>query len=415
MAGPIELLAPAGNPEKLRLAIQYGADAVYLAGLDFGLRAYGGNFTPDELAAAIIYAREHQVKTYLALNILAHPGDLAGLRQFVRDLPDPGPDAAIVSDPGVFAILREERPEIRLHISTQASVTNDRTCCFWHDQGASRIVLARELTLAEIRRIRENIPPELELEGFVHGAMCMAYSGRCLLANFLSGRDSNRGQCSQPCRWRYHLVDENQPDRPLTVTADDRGSYFFSSRDLCLIEHIPELIAAGLNSLKIEGRGKSAFYAATTVKAYREALDRYAADPAGYAADPVWLDDLRKTVHREFDTGFYFTEPQRDPKIFLSDTSQREAAVVGIIKAWLPESGLALVEQRNKIQEGETVELVRPRGRHVDIRIAGLLDLERKPIASTPHPLMLYYLPLPEAAAPGSFLRRLGDKDRPMN
>jgi len=303
---------------------------------------------------------------------------------------------------------------MKIHISTQASVTNARTCRFWQEQGASRIILARELTLGEIRQIRQEIPAELELEAFVHGAMCMAYSGRCLLSNFFSGRDSNRGRCTQPCRWKYEIAEEKRPDLPLTVASDSRGSYLFNSRDLCMIEHIPELAEAGLSSLKIEGRVKSAFYVATVVKAYREALDRYLDDPAGYVCDPAWLADLRKTVHREFDTGFYFTPPAEDAKIFTADTSLREAAVVGIIRAWLPESGLALVEQRNKIVTGDWLELVQPEGRHQDVQALGLTDLERRPIGSTPHPQMFYYLPLTEAVVPGAFLRRLGDKDKPV-
>jgi putative protease len=409
----IELLAPAGDLEKLKMAVLYGADAVYLAAPDFGLRAYSNNFTPEEMLEGIALAHASNVKAYLALNILAHQADLVILRQSVRSLLATSPDAVIVSDPGVFCLIREEAPAMKIHISTQASVTNSRTCRFWHDLGASRIVLARELTLGEICEIRQDVPARLELEGFVHGAMCMAYSGRCLLSNFYSGRDSNRGRCSQPCRWKYEVIEEKRPDQPLVVTGDKRGSYLFNSRDLCLIEHIPALAQAGLDSFKIEGRVKSAFYVATVVKAYREALDCYMTDPESYVFQPEWLADLRKTVHREFDTGFYFVPPQEDPKIFTADANQREAAVVGIIRGYLPESGLALVEQRNKIEAGDYLELVLPTGRHVDFQAAGLLDLERRPLAATPHPQMYYYLMLPVTASPGAFLRRLGDKDRP--
>lgn len=242
----------------------------------------------------------------------------------------------------------------------------------------------------------------------------MAYSGRCLLSNFYTERDSNRGRCSQPCRWKYEVVEEKRPDHPLTIEGDNRGSYIFSSRDLCLIEHIPALAQAGLNSFKIEGRVKSAFYVATVVKAYREALDSYMADPAGYVFNPALLDDLQKTVHRQFDTGFYFSTPQQDPKIFAANTNLREADFVGIVRAWLPDSGLALVEQRNKIITGEWLELVQPNGRHLDILASEILDLERRPIDSTPHPQMMYYLPVTESIQPGAFIRRLGDKDRPV-
>jgi U32 family peptidase len=440
----IELLAPAGDPEKLRAAIQYGANAVYLSLRDFSLRAAGGNFTPRELSEAVAYAHARQVKVYLALNYLAHPTDMERLRGVLLDVLGSGagsgtqldpaaddkldlvavhrpdlasglcPDAVIVADPGVFSLVREICPSIKIHISTQASVTNAAACRFWHSQGASRIILARELTLAEIRDIRAAVPESLELEAFVHGAMCMAYSGRCLLSAHLSRRDSNRGRCSQPCRWRYQVREVHEasrPDLPLDVESDERGSFIFNSKDLCMIEHIPELLSAGLSSLKIEGRVKSAFYVATVVKAYREALDHYQADPATYQMNPAWLEDLRKTVHRSFDTGFYFTPPQEDAKIDSEDTAVREAAVVGLVRAWLPDSHLALIEQRNKISDGEQLELVQPEGRHRNVPVAGLLDLERRPIGSTPHPGMLYFLPLEDAAVPGAFLRRLGDKD----
>ncbi len=407
----LELLAPAGDPEKLRMAVQYGADAVYLAAPDFSLRAFSGNFTPAEMAESIAFAHEQGVKVYLALNMLAHQEDLINLRQALPELLATGPDAVIVADPGVFSLIREQAPTLKIHISTQASVTNARTCRFWYEQGASRIVLARELTLSEIREIRQDIPSELELEAFVHGAMCMSYSGRCLLSNYYSGRDSNRGRCTQPCRWKYEVIEEKRPDQPLTIAQDHRGSYIFSSRDLCMIEHIPALATSGLSSLKIEGRVKGAFYAATVVKAYRAALDAYQGDPDGYTFDPGWLADLQKTVHRDFDTGFFFATPQEDAKIQPAHTNVREAAVVGIVRAWLPDSGLMLVEQRNKITAGDQLELVQPKGRHLELTADRLLDLERQPITSAPHPQMMFYLPMSERVIPGAFLRRLGDKD----
>jgi putative protease len=409
----MELLAPAGDPHKLAMAIQYGADAVYLGAQAYSLRAQAGNFSLEQLQAALADAHSQGVKVYVTLNILAHPADLPGMRELLRDLAVLKPDGLIIADPGVFALARQEAPDRPIHISTQANVTNAESCRFWSAQGASRIVLARELTLAEIRAIRADIPAELELEAFVHGAMCMAYSGRCLLSNLLTGRGANQGQCAQPCRWEYEIHEVKRPDQPLRLVEDERGSYLFNSRDLCLIEHLPALAAAGITSLKIEGRVKSAFYVATVVKAYREALDALAADPDHYQCDPAWLADLAKTVHRPFDTGFYFTRPQADAKIYLTDTQVREAAVVGLIQAYLPDSGLALVEQRNRVLDGEMLELVRPDGRHIDLPAAGLLDLERRPIMATPHPRMFYYLPVPEPVKPGSFLRRLGDKDQP--
>jgi putative protease len=409
----IELLAPAGDRTKMEMAIYYGANAVYLGSQQYSLRAQSANFALDQLRDAINYAHQRQVKVYVAANILAHPGDLSGLRDLVRDLRPLGPDALIVSDPGIFALVRQEAPEIALHISTQASVTNAAAARFWASHGASRIILARELTLREIAEIRQDIPAELELEAFVHGAMCMSYSGRCLLSNYLVGRGANQGECAQPCRWEYEVREVKRPDQVLHLTEDARGTYLMNARDLCMIEHIPELAAAGLSSFKIEGRVKSAFYVATVVKAYRQAIDRFAADPDHYQTDPAWLEDLSKTVHRPFDNGFYFTAPKEDAKIYLEDTQVREAVVVGIVQAYLPDSGLALVEQRNKIVAGEALELVAPQGRHIDLVAEGLLDLERRPITATPHPKMFYYLPVPEPVKQGAFLRRLGDKDKP--
>jgi len=408
-----ELLAPAGDRKKLETAIAYGADAVYLGSKLFSLRAQSGNFTLEEVSDAIQYAHAHQVKTYVAANILAHPADMPALREFMRAIRPIGPDALIISDPGIFAVAREEAPEIPIHISTQASVTNAESVRFWARQGACRIVLARELGLDEIRAIRDLAPPEIELEAFVHGAMCMAYSGRCLLSNFLTGRGANQGECAQSCRWEYEVREVKRPDQPLLMTEDERGTYLMNSRDLCMIEHLPALHAAGIDSFKIEGRVKSAFYVATVVKAYREAIDQYLADPGHYTVDPAWLSDLSKTVHRPFDTGFYFHRPAEDAKIFLQDTQVREAAVIGVVEAYLPDSGLAFVQQRNKVSAGETVELVQPKGRHLELVVQGLLDLERQPITSTPHPKMSYFLPVPQPVAPGSFIRRLGDKDTP--
>ncbi len=409
----IELLAPAGDRAKMEMAIAYGANAVYLGSQQFSLRAHSKNFSTDALRSAIAYAHERAVKVYVAANILAHPEDLTGIRTLMRELSDVRPDALIISDPGVLQIARQEVPDLPLHISTQASVTNGESARFWAAQGASRIILARELTLKEIAAVRKDLPEEVELEAFVHGAMCMAYSGRCLLSNFLAGRSANHGECSQSCRWEYEIREIKRPDQPLLLTEDEHGSYLLNAKDLCMIEHIPELVASGLTSFKIEGRVKSAFYVATVVKAYREAIDQYLADPEHYTTDPRWLKDLEKTVHRPFDTGFYFQQPQKDAKIFLQDTQVREAAVVGIVQAYLPDSGLALVEQRNKIRSGDAIEIVPIKGPHLDVAATGLLDLERRPIEATPHARMFYYLPVPEPVAQGSLIRRVGDKDTP--
>ena len=290
-------------------------------------------------------------------------------------------------------------------------MTNAGGCLFWHRAGAKRIVLARELTLAEIMAIRRDLPDDLELEVFVHGAMCVSYSGRCLLSNFFTGRDGNRGKCAQPCRWKYHVTEENRDGQPLEIAEDERGTYLFNSRDMCMIEHIPELIRAGIHSFKIEGRIKGAFYAATATKAYREAIDRYETDPENYAFDPEWLMDLEKTVHREFCTGFYFDRPMDQAQIFSGNTYMREATVVGIIREYDSATKRAVIEQRNKIFDGDRLEVVSPRGRHFDIIAQNMQDENGQPIQSTPHPQMLFTMPMRVPVGPESFLRRLGDKD----
>ncbi|MDW7655867.1 MAG: U32 family peptidase [Bacillota bacterium] len=409
----MELLAPAGDADKMRIAIRYGADAVYLAAQDFGLRAASANFSSQELKDAVAYAHQRGVRVYLTVNILAHPDDLERFGKQVDDLAGAGADAMIVADPGIFSLIRKKAPDMKIHISTQASTCNAESCLFWHRLGAGRIVMARELTLAEIARIRRETPDTLELEAFVHGAMCLAYSGRCLLSAWFTGRDANRGRCAQSCRWSYELREIKRPDQPIVVHEDTRGTYLLNSRDLCLIEYLPELAAAGLNSLKIEGRVKSSFYVATVVKAYRAALDAWMADPHHWRPDPAWLADLQKTVHRPFDTGFYFAKPQQDAKISTGELDQREAVVVGLVKAWLPESNLALVEQRNRIQKGDQLELVEPKGPYRPFIAETLLDLERKPIEATPHPRMLFYLPFKEVVEVDSFIRRRGNKDMP--
>ncbi len=420
----IELLAPAGDMNKLDMAIKYGADAVYLGTTAYSLRAASGNFDLSYgLPAAVEKAHEHGLPAYATMNILATPEDFRAAEDAVRAIADSGADAVIISDPGMFALAKETRPELEIHISTQASTSNARACRFWYEQGARRIVLARELSMEDIRRIRSEIPDDLELEAFVHGAMCMAWSGRCMLSAHLTGRSANKGACTQTCRWRfrsepaeqYLLTEMKRPEDQLLMEEDQRGTYIFNAKDLCMIEHIPELISSGISSFKIEGRTKSPFYVATVVKAYRQAIDTWAENPANYQMDPDWLRDLTQTVHRPFDTGFYFTSPQEDAKVFEDDTMIREAAVVGMVKGWLPDSKLVLVEQRNKISLGDELELVQPRGRHIKLRADKILDIEQKPIESTPHPQMMYYLPMEEHVSPGAFIRRSGDKDKPAD
>lgn len=408
----IELLAPAGNIEKLKSAILYGADAVYLAGKDYGLRAFSGNFSKKEINEAVIYSHSKDVKVYVTINIFGHPDDFLGLEEYISFLYKCGVDAVIVSDPGIFSVVRKIAPNLEIHISTQASVTNALAAQFWHKAGAKRIVLARELTLDEIINIRKEISEEIELEAFVHGAMCMAYSGRCLLSNYFTGRDANKGECAQPCRWKYTLQEEKRPQMPIEAFQDEKGTYFMNSKDLCMVEHIPELIKSGISSFKIEGRMRGVFYVSTVTKAYREAIDSYYLDPEGYIFDPEIMESLTKTVHREFDTGFYFTRPGMDAKISYDETYIKEAKVAGIILEYDSTNKRAIIEQRNKIFEGDKLEVVSPRGKHFEIRAKDLKDCKGNSINSTPHPKMKYSISMRIPAVNGSFIRILEDESK---
>ncbi len=409
----VEILSPAGDREKLEAAVAFGADAVYMAGKSLGLRAGSANFSRDEMADAISWAHSRGVRCYITMNILAHEDDFRGLEEEILFLHDAGADALIVSDPGIFSTIRSVCPDMEIHISTQANVTNAKTCRFWYELGAKRIVLARELTLREIFAIRRDIPPDLELECFVHGAMCVSYSGRCLLSNLFTGRNANHGECAQPCRWRYYVTEEKRPDMNLPIEEDDRGTYIFNSKDICMIDHIPELIEAGITSFKIEGRIKGAFYAAATTKAYREAVDAYYRDPATYSTDPYLRELLERTVHRVFDTGFFFDSPREDSKIFSENTYIRPAFVAGVVIGYDPARQAAIVSQRNKINIGDELHVLAPKTRPDIIRATGLLDKDLQSIASTPRAMMLYYLPVPYELEKNSYLIRIGDKDTP--
>jgi len=368
----VELLAPAGNFEKLEIAIHYGADAVYLAGKAFSLRDYSGNFTIDEMAAAVELAHRNHVRVYVACNIYPRDEDMKALREFLVNLGDIRPDGLIVADPGVAAVARTDIPEIPLHISTQANTTHTAAAAFWHRFGAVRINAARELSLKEISRMASAVP--MEVEAFVHGAMCIAYSGRCLLSTFMAGRDSNRGKCAHPCRWEYAVVERMRPGQVMPVTADEHGSYVFNSRDLCMIEYLPEMMAAGVAALKIEGRMKGIHYLATVVKTYREAIDRFLADPAGYRCDPGWIEELHRIHHRGYCTGFYMG----DPDAVMPDTQKKAAPPPWRFAAKVltnTENGHLRVEVRNKIETGDTIEVLPAKGAH---RSAGV-DRIRSP------------------------------------
>lgn len=411
---PMELLSPAGDFEKLKTAILFGADAVYLAGQDFGLRAFSKNFSIEELGEAIVYAHKHGVKVYQTLNIMAHPEDFEPMERYLKtlnvELPEL-PDAFIISDPGVFQLCGEILPDVERHISTQASVTNAGTAKFWAAQGATRVILARELRLHEIRAIRDATPDRLELETFVHGAMCMSYSGRCLLSNLLTGRGGNQGECAQPCRWRYSFAEEKRDEVVFDLAEDERGSYFFSSADLCMIEHLAEMQAAGIHSLKIEGRMKGAYYTAMTTKVYRQALDRLLeVGPEAWEVDPAWIEELGNLSHRRYSTGFYFAGPGEQPQLNFDESYKSEATVVGLLLGH-DEDSLSF-EQRNKILTGEDLELVTP-GKIYPLKAIDLRDEEGVPIDEMPHPqarFRIHGVSLHEDFIPGSFLRRKGSQ-----
>ncbi|GAA0124178.1 MULTISPECIES: U32 family peptidase [Clostridium] len=383
-----EILAPAGNLEKLKTAINFGADAVYLGGSKLNLRAFADNFSNEELKEGIKYAHDREKRVYVTLNVFPHNEDLEGLEEYLKELYELGTDAIIVSDPGIIMTAREVVPELEIHLSTQANNVNYKSAIFWHKQGVKRIVLARELTLEEVAGIKDKIPESLELEIFVHGSMCMSYSGRCLLSNYMTGRDSNRGACAQPCRYKYKLVEEKRNEEYFPIMEDDRGTYIMNSKDLCMIEYIPELVKTGSVSLKIEGRMKSAYYVATVVKAYKEALDTYMKDPEGYEFNPKWLQQLDRPSHRKYYTGFYLGD--KDSQIYESSSYIRNYDIIGIVKDFNKEEGIATIEQRNKIFDNDTVEVLRPVGDNIEVKLTEMKDENGKEIESAPSAQMIF-------------------------
>lgn len=400
----IELLAPAGNLEKLKTAVHYGADAVYLGGKEYGLRAYAGNFSLPEIEEGIEYAHRRLAKVYVTLNIFAHNEDLRGIEKYLEALARMRADGLIISDPGLLNIARRTVPEMNIHLSTQANTTNWAGARFWQQQGVKRIVLARELTLSEIREIREKVTVELEV--FVHGAMCISYSGRCLLSNYLAGRDANKGECAQPCRWNYTLMEEKRPGTYYPLQEDDRGSYIFNSHDLCLLPHLPELIRTGVNSLKIEGRMKSVYYVATVVNAYRKALDEYYADPRGYEMNPRWYQELTKISHRSYTTGFLFGTPGTKDHNYGTSNYLRYYDFVGVVLEYDRQTGWATVEQRNNFQTGEELEYFGPRTDSFTQILSAMKNAEGEFIDTAPHPRQLVYLPVDRTLEPGDLIRR---------
>ncbi|HEY5585937.1 MAG TPA: U32 family peptidase [Ruminiclostridium sp.] len=402
----VELLAPAGNLEKLKMAILYGADAVYIGGQRFGLRASADNFSVEDMQQGLEFARERGCKLYVTVNIIPHNQDLVGLPEYIKQLDELGVDAVIVSDPGIFDIVRKTAPNMEIHISTQANNTNYSSANFWYGLGAKRVVVARELSIEEIKEIGAMTPEGLDIEAFIHGAMCISYSGRCLLSNYMTGRDSNKGACSHPCRWQYHLVEEKRPGEYYPVYEDERGTYIFNSKDLCMIEYIPQLIESGISSFKIEGRMKSSFYVATVVSAYRKAIDAYTADPANYKFDTEWLSELSKASHREYTTGFYFNKTTGVDQIYNTSSYIRDYDFVGLVLEYDKETKIAKIEQRNRMIVGDEIEVVSPHKDYFVQTIEAMENEDRESIRTAPHAQMTVYMKMEQEVAPCTIIRR---------
>ena len=401
-----ELLLPGGSLDVLKVAVFYGADAVYIGGEAFGLRAKAKNFTRAEMEEGIAFAHEHGAKVYVTANIFAHDADLEGAAAYFRELSEIRPDAVLVADPGMFMIAKRNAPNLELHISTQANNTNYETCLFWHELGAKRIVTARELSLREIKDIREHIPDDLEIESFVHGAMCISYSGRCLLSSYLAGRDANRGLCTHPCRWKYAVMEETRPGEYMPIEENERGTFIFNSKDLCMIEHLPDLYEAGIDSFKIEGRMKTALYVATAARTYRLAMDAYERDPKEYEEKLPWFrEQIADCTYRKFTTGFFYGRPDQEDQIYDNNTYVNNYSFLGIVRE-IDGNGDAVTEQKNKFCVGDTIEIMKPDGRNVITKVLALHDGEGQSMESAPHPKQELHIRLEAEAEPWDILRR---------
>ena len=401
-----ELLIPASSLEVLKTAVLYGADAVYIGGEMYGLRAKAKNFPKEDMAEGIRYAHAHGVKVYVTANIVAHNGDLDGIRGYFEELKEMGPDALIISDPGVFTIAKEVCPEIDIHISTQANSTNYATYNFWYAQGAARVVAARELSLAELREIRARIPEDMEIEAFVHGAMCISHSGRCLLSSYFTGRSANMGACTHPCRWKYYVMEESRPGEFLPVEEDERGTYIFNSKDLCMIEHVPDLIEAGVDSLKIEGRMKTALYVAAVARTYRRAIDDYRTSPELYEKNlDYYREEIAKCTYRQFTTGFYYGKTDADAQIYDANTYIKEYTYIGIVQE-TDERGFVKIYQRNKFSRSRVIEVMVPDGTNRLLKVLAMEDENRQPVESAPHPKQEIWIDFGEPLETGWLLRR---------
>lgn len=402
----VELLVPAGSLEVLKVAVDYGADAVYIGGQAYGLRAKADNFSIEEMKKAVKYAHAKNAKVYVTANIFAHNYDIEGMKAYFEQLKDTGVDAVLVSDPGIFMLAKKIMPDMELHISTQANNTNYLTYNFWYNMGAKRVVTARELSLVEIKQIREHIPEDMEIESFMHGAMCISYSGRCLLSSYFTGRDANRGACTHPCRWKYHIVEETRPGEYMPVNEDDRGTYIFNSKDLCMIEHIPEMIDAGIDSFKIEGRMKTALYVATVARTYRKAIDDYMESPELYRSNmEYYKSEIAKCTYRQFTTGFYFGKTDQDSQIYDNNTYIKNCTYIGNVQE-VTEDGLVAFEQKNKFSVGEEIECMNFDGTNTVCRVEEIYNDRMEPMESAPHPKMQLYVKLDRPVSAGMILRR---------
>lgn len=404
-----ELLAPAGDLEKLKIAVLYGADAVYIGGEAYGLRAKAKNFDIETMAEGVRFAHAHGAKVYVTANIFAHNADFDGMAEYFQAVRDIGVDALLISDLGVFSVAREAVPDLEIHVSTQANNTNYMSANMWYKLGARRVVMARELSFREIREIRDHIPQDMEIEAFVHGAMCISYSGRCLLSNYLSGRDANKGACSHPCRWKYHLVEETRPGEYMPVEENERGTYIYNSKDLCMIGHIPELLEAGIMSLKIEGRMKTPFYVGTVVKAYRQAIDDYFTDPALYQKKiPYYMDEVSKASHREYTDGFYYQKPDGNQQVYTNNSYIRGYDFIGMVQEDAdPESGIAVVEQRNKFSVGEEIEVLPAVGDAFTMQVSEMWDADGNALTTAPHPQQILRISFTKPVKKYDMLRKI--------
>ena len=406
----IELLAPAGDLEKLKTAIDYGADAVYFGGEVFSLRAGAGNFSKEEMIEGIKYVHDHGKKCHLTLNIFPHNYDIEALERYLYDIKDLGIDAFIVSDPGTIMMVKKIIPNAEIHLSTQANLTNYKTAEFWAKQGVKRVVMARELSLEEMITMREKIPVELDTEAFIQGAMCISYSGRCLLSNFMIQRDANKGECAHPCRWKYKIVEEQRPGEEYPIEEDERGTYIMNSKDLCMIEHIPDLVKAGISSAKIEGRMKSAFYVATVVGVYRKAIDKYYEDPENYQFNPDWLTELKKVSHRDFTTGFYYGKASNEAQNYETSAYTREYDFIGKVLDYDKETKIATVEQRNKMVFGDEIEVFGPYTDFWEQKLDYLKDEEGNDLEAAPHPQQILKIKMEHPVKEGFMLRKRKEK-----